>query len=298
MSSTELNEDKELNKEQSNDTQEEIKNESVNKPKGREIILELQLGDVIKITNPKNDILNENTFIIDYIDKSKTYLINIDTLERIKLKISENGILGDGNITKIGIISRADSPSYAKQNNLLPNTWINIYFGGDFPVIITAEITNLEEDMIEIKTIDGDILYINFDYKGIPEDLPIENIEIRNKPSEPISKEEQEPEQQEEQEEQEPEQPEENIPEIEKDKEKVKTEQIKIGLQTKDIKDQIREFVIRADQIKFEDEILGPIVQYMDVSSKLQRYSIETQVSDLLDEILSTIPNIQELQEY
>jgi len=294
MSSTELNEDKELNKEQSNDTQEEIKNKSVNQPKGREIILELQLGDVIKITNPKNDILNENTFIIDYIDKSKTYLINIDTLERIKLKISENGILGDGNITKIGIISRADSPSYAKQNNLLPNTWINIYFGGDFPVIITAEITNLEEDMIEIKTIDGDILYINFDYKGIPEDLPIENIEIRPKPSEPISK-EQEPqeEEQQEQEPQEQEPQEEHIPEMEKDKEKVKTEQIKIGVQTKDIKDQIREFVIRADQIKFEDEILGPIVQYMDVSSKLQRYSIETQVSDLLDEILSTIPNIQ-----
>ena len=37
--------------------------------------------------------------------------------------------------------------------------------------------------MIEVKTIDGDILYINFDYKGIPEDLPIEMIETREKPT-------------------------------------------------------------------------------------------------------------------
>jgi len=41
--------------------------------------------------------------------------------------------------------------------------------------------------MIEIKTIDGDVIYLNFDYKGIPENLPIEMIEIREKPSEPLT---------------------------------------------------------------------------------------------------------------
>ena len=82
--------------------------------------LNLQLGDVIQIINPVNELLNEQVFIIDYIDSSKAYLINTNTLDRIKLKISDDGVLGDGNIKRIDILSRADSPSYARQNGLLP----------------------------------------------------------------------------------------------------------------------------------------------------------------------------------
>ena len=153
-------------------------NEEPNK-NNNETTIELQLGDIIEISNPLNEKLDKQTFIIDYIDKSKAYLINTDTLDKIKIKISDDGIFGDGNITRIAILSRSETPSDAKQHDLVPDKWINIYFGGDFPVIITGEITNLEEDMIEIKTMDGDMLYINFDYKGIPEELPIETIEIR-----------------------------------------------------------------------------------------------------------------------
>ena len=105
---------------------EELKTETQQE---KDIELELQLGDVIHITNPTNENLNEQTFIIDYIDKTKTYLINTDTLNRIKVKISEDGILGDGNITMIEILSRADSPSFARQNGLLPGKWIKIIFG-------------------------------------------------------------------------------------------------------------------------------------------------------------------------
>ena len=157
-------------------TNEESEKKTNNTQESNDIVLELQLGDVIQITNPLNENLNDKIFIIDYIDNSKAYLINTDSLDRIKIKISEDGTFGDGNITKIAILSRSDTASYAKQNDLLPGKWINIYFEGDFPVIITGEITNLEEDMIEVKTIDGDVLYINFDYKGIPEDLPINTI--------------------------------------------------------------------------------------------------------------------------
>ena len=148
----------------------------INESTENDTILELQLGDVIRLSNPLNEKINNQTFIIDYIDKSKTYLINIESFERIKLKITEEGIIGDGNIDKIAILSRSDTPSYAKQNGLLPGKWINIYFGGELPIIFTGEITNLEEDMIEVRTVDGDTLFINFDYKGLPEDLPIENI--------------------------------------------------------------------------------------------------------------------------
>ena len=49
----------------------------------------------------------------------------------------------------------------------------------------------------------------------------------------------------------------------------------------------MREFIIKADQIHFGSEEFGPVVQYVDVSVKSQRYSLETQVGDLLDELLS-----------
>jgi len=260
--------------------------------------IELQLGDVIHITNPSNENLNEQTFIIDYIDKTKIYLINIDVLNksnvinRFKLNINEDGILGDGNITKIELLNRADSPSYARQNGLLPGKWINIYFGGDYPTIIVGEITNLEQDMIEIRTPEKDILYINFDYKGIPEDLPIENIEIRDKPSSL-------PEVKEKEQEQDIleqdilEQEELALEEISPDKKIIETEKLKFAIPTKEVKDQLREIIIKADQIIFGDEELGKIKQFVDVSSKIKRFSIETQVNDWLDELLSTIPNSQ-----
>ncbi len=252
-------------------------------------ILELQLGDVIHITNPLNDELNDQSFIIDYIDKTKAYLINSETMKRIRLSISPDGTIGDGNITRIAILSRSDTGSYARQNDLLPGKWVNIYFEGDFPIIITGEITNLENDMIEVKTVDGDIIYLNFDYKGIPENLPIEMIEIREKPSEPLAQELDEEFVDEEKESLE------EIPELKVVPEKifVEPETIQMNVPLKQIKDQLREFIIKADQVQFGDEEFGAIVQYVDVASKSQRYSIETQVSDLLDELLSTIPNAE-----
>jgi hypothetical protein len=263
-------------------------------PKKKDVELELQLGDVIQIANPVNENLNNQTFIIDYIDNSKAYLINTDTLNTIKLKITDEGILGDGNISKIEILRRADSPSYSRQNGLLPGKWINIHFGGDYPVIITGEISNLEEDMIEVKTSDKDVIYINFDYKGIPEDLPIDYIEIREKPVTPLKEPEEQLEEQEEEVEEGPKEL--AIPELEEDIEEKKVvgvEQIQISVPTKDVKDQLREIIIKADQIVFGDEELGPIVQFVDVSTKSKRYSIEEQVSDLLDDLLSTVPSTQ-----
>ena len=259
-----------------------------------ETTIELQLGDVIQISNPLNENINSKTFFIDYIDKSKMFLIDTDSLEKIKLKISEDGTLGDGNIDRIAILSRSDTPSYARQNSLLTNKWVNIHFGGEYPVVITGEITNLEEDMIEIRTVDNDTIYINFDYKGIPEDLPIDNIELREKPFEPIQQTEAEVEEGEQEPtlEEEFEERIENIPELDKEREYKKLT-VELELPIKNVKDQLREFILRADQIKFGEEELGPVVQYVDVSAKSQRYSIEVQLSDLLDELLSTIPNSQ-----
>ena len=143
----------------------------------------LQLGDVIKIVAPTNEELNNNTYIIDYIDRSKMILINTTTFTSTQIRIGENGVLGDKTITAIYLISRSEQLGYARQNNLVVGTWIEIYIAGDVPTVITGLITNLEEDMIEIKTYpDNQIIYLNFDYKGIPENIPIESITIREKP--------------------------------------------------------------------------------------------------------------------
>jgi hypothetical protein len=48
------------------------------------------------------------------------FLINTDTLNKIKLKISSDGIIGDGTITQLSILSRNETPSYAIENGLTP----------------------------------------------------------------------------------------------------------------------------------------------------------------------------------
>ena len=254
-----------------------IENDTTNKT--NEKLIQLELGDIIQLYAPTNDKLNEQTFFIDYIDNDKMLLIDENTLDTIKIKIGKDGTLGDGSITKLIIKSRSKEKGYARQNNYLPGTCVNIYFGGDLPVIITGEITNLENDMIEVTMVDGDVIYINFDYKGIPEDLPIETIEIRNKPCIPGKKSETE-----------------DIdidlevPELTSQRQII-AEPIQLEVPINEVKTQFREFVIKADQIQFGNEVLGPIVQFVDVYGKTERYSIETQTNDLLDELLSTIPN-------
>ena len=142
----------------------------------------LRLGDVIVIQSPTNEILNNNTFFIEYIDKQKIKLVNVENFEKTQLRINKTGTIGDGSITEIKIISSNPNRGYARQHGLLTGIWVNIHFGGDIPFIITGQITDLEKDMIEVKTVEGETIYINFAYHGIPEDLPIDAFEIRPPP--------------------------------------------------------------------------------------------------------------------
>ena len=143
----------------------------------------LQLGDIIEIEAPGDDIIDNKYFYIDYIDSNEIRLKSPETGETQVLLI-ESGNLRNESITAINILSRAENNGYANQNNLLPNSWINIYFTGDVPVVMTGEITNLDQDQIEIKTFpDNETIYIDFAFKGIPQDIPISKIEIRDAPS-------------------------------------------------------------------------------------------------------------------
>jgi hypothetical protein len=250
----------------------------------------LELGDIIEIVAPSNPDIHEMTALIQYIDENKITVVNVTTLKHYQLNINDNGEFSDESITEINLLSRSDEKGYARQNGLLPKTWIDIHFGGEIPLIITGEITNLEEDMIEITTFpDMQVLYIDFEYKGIPENIPLEKIVIREKPASvgklgSLSKL-----QSEEGEENVEEEPSvtytDNGESIIRIPENIEADET--------VKDAIQnDLFADADTIIFGDK-LGAVKQYVEVPEGEQRYDIETQVNNFMDELLSTIPNGQ-----
>jgi len=145
--------------------------------------LTIKLGDIIQIMAPTHQEIHEHMFLVDYASSRKINLIDTDTLEKTILQLDATGQLIDESITSIHLLSRAEDEGYARQNNLVVSTWVDIRFGGDSPTTITGMITNLECDMIEMRTYPEDkTIYIDFGYMGIPEDLPIEEIKIRAPP--------------------------------------------------------------------------------------------------------------------
>jgi tetratricopeptide (TPR) repeat protein len=145
--------------------------------------LSLQLGDIIRIMSPTHQKVHEHMFFVEYASSRKINLIDADTLEMMVLQLDATGNIMDESITSIHLLSRAEHEGFARQNDLVVSTWVDIRFGGDSPAIITGMITNLESDMIEIRTYPEDeTIYIDFGYMGIPENLPIEEIKIRAPP--------------------------------------------------------------------------------------------------------------------
>jgi hypothetical protein len=150
--------------------------------------IQLKLSDVIRIVAPDNQLFNHQLFFIDYIDEERLNLVNMDTMDILKLRIHEGGVLGDGTIQEIVVVSRAPLEGYARQHGLVVGKWIDVYFDGPTPSVITGEITNLESDMIEVRTYndssdtENEYLYFNFDYKGLPQNVMINRIELRPAP--------------------------------------------------------------------------------------------------------------------
>ena len=149
---------------------------------------QLKLSDVIRIVAPENELFNHRLFFIDYIDETIVNLVNMDTMETLKLRVHEGGVLGDGTLEEIVVVSRAKLEGYARQHGLIVGKWIDVYFDGPTPSVLTGEITNLESDMIEVRVYNGpddiepDYLYFNFDYKGLPQNIQINRIELRSSP--------------------------------------------------------------------------------------------------------------------
>jgi hypothetical protein len=257
--------------------------------------IDLGLGDIIQIIAPSNPAINEQVYLIVYLDEEKIKLINTAKATTLVLIMTPKGGFSDESITSIVILDSPEHPGYALQNGLTIGTWISIQFGGDLPTIITGQIIDLEEDMIGIKSYPGDqIFYIDFAYKGIPENIPIETITIRSPPStSPLSE----------------------IVSAESSglrpgqaiaqphEEDIDIEAVNIGkltsvpsitseLPVEEVQSALKEILIDADSIQFGDE-LEPIVQVVELPEEQKRYSIEKQSTDLLNELVSEFPNVE-----
>ena len=255
--------------------------------------INLKLGDIISFTPTSDFTLHDKTFLVDYLDNTLIKLIETDTFEKFEIAIVD-GKLQDMSIEGIVLLDRSELDGYARNNDLLPDAWIDVHFAGDLPFIITGKITSLEEDMIEIEQFpDKTLFYIDFAYQGIPKDLNIEKIVIRDEPT--VSKKSEElsavPEEKEEQESEKK-----SETEIEKSREKTDEEDKPETTKREDEetiyvdKQELDQIIIDADQIKFGEE-LEEITQVIEVDESEKRFSIEKQTNDLLDEFLSVIPN-------
>jgi len=262
----------------------------------------LQLGDIIEINAPSDPDIHNHVYYIKYLNNNKIYLVEKNGKE-ITLLMDEIGNLNNESILGFTILSRSDYPGYAKQKGLDTGKWVDVYFSGDVPFSMTGKITNMEEDMIEITSFpDKEIIYIDFGYKGIPEDIPIEKIILRTPPDDisvdiPSMKDiaidnvfGETPQSQ----------PDSQVPltmilpELptfvfeDGDIDEFQEEDIQSG----QIQEKIQDLIFGADQIKFGDE-LTEITQVVEVSLSEQRFGIEKQTQDLLDDLLSSIPNLE-----
>ena len=277
------------------DTEKEIIVESLEQrpnPISSDSSVNLEFGDIIEILAPTNPDVNEVVAIIVYIDNDKIKLVNVTNYQHFKLAITSEGTFTDESISQINILSRSKEKGYARQNHLLPNTWIDIHFGGDVPAVVTGEITNLEGDMIEVTTFpELRTIYLNFGYKGLPEHIPIDTIKIRTKPAavtvatlamlRGVSPED------------------ESMTEGGPDASIEYTESgesiITIPenvVAERNVRDELHDLYMESGDIVF-GENLGEIYQLVEIPEENQRFGIDVQVNDIMDEMLSTIPNSQ-----
>ena len=251
----------------------------------------LQLGDVIEITAPSNTELDGQVWAIRYIDEDQIHMVHTTTFLQYTLEITETG-LSDESIQQINILCRCKEKGYARQNQLLVNTWIDIHFGGEVPTIISGEITNLEEDMIEITTFpERTIIYLDFEYKGLPLHIPIEKIVLRDRPEslgkattlvKPIFEGDEEA-------------------EVGEDVDEAYLEYTETGeariyipedAQPKPTMNEVLK-TLYLEANEFVEEEIEEVSQIVEVPESERRYTLDAQMMDMTDEFVSAVPAME-----
>ena len=236
----------------------------------------LELGQVIQIEAPTDPTLHENIYLINYLDNNLMKLVNNNDLSEKVLRLN-NGELTNKSISKINILATQEEKGYARQNGLTPGNYITIEFGGDVPAIFNGQVTDLEEDMIELTIYEsGDKIYIDFEGKGIPLELPISDIRAFSPPEKKsISQED-----------------EDTLEEmVTPDDDIIDEDELELIIDTEELKENVKEIYINLDELTLEDEDLGEIEELEIVDETKRRFGINNQADDLLDELLAEFPS-------
>ena len=241
----------------------------------------MKLGDVIQVSAPSNHHIHDKIYYIDYIDDATIVGIDLNDGTKSTFDLDANGCLTDTTIAQITLISRSPKEGYAAQHDLVAGKYVKMVF--EFqgkPLTLHGKILANDEDMIQIEASDNQIIFIDFEYKGIPKHIPLTHISI----VEPLTV-------------------------LQKSELKQQEQEIKTG-EEEGKEEASMEFspegnpVVKVpsnpkmDSFNFEDSYsslqLGEEIEFeadVEVSKTEQRYGIEVQTNDLLDELLSTIPD-------
>jgi hypothetical protein len=229
--------------------------------------IKMKLGDIIKIesTNPDYN----SYFFVEYIDDVIIKIINVENGKKDTIDLDQDGCLTETTIQRIFLHSRSDDDGFARQNGLLQDTYVKLIF--DDNIEITGKITNLEEDMIEILLTgeENEKIYIDFEYKGIPKNIPLKTITIIEQPS---------------------------ISEV-IEKKIIKETSQETSQETASIEhgSEGEIYIDIPENPKLDINppiVFGKEIEFVvDTGLWEQRYGIEMQTTDLLNELLSTIPD-------
>ena len=237
----------------------------------------LELGDIIQLVAPDSQPYHQSVFLIDYIDNDAMVIVRTRDGERYELSV-ENGAFLDRTIESIILLDRAEEKGYIAQNGIKTGQWLDLHFGGDLPTVITGQVSNVINDMIELTTFpDMETVYIDFQYQGVPRHIPLERVERRDPPKqwsdgikatmdketypEPGSAEEVE-----------------DMPVLEEGE-----------TPDKSVLDELNDLYVETNEIIFGKK-LATVREAIEVSEKERRYDIELQLNDLMEQLLASIP--------
>jgi len=239
----------------------------------------LRLGDIIEIEAQDDIVLDKKKFVIRYIDTNMLRLENSDGENEFAII---NGRLENDAITGISLLSRQEHPGYAMQNGLVPGKRVNIKFATPTPFQINGEISGLNNDQIVVLTSEQRTIYIDFAYKGIPLDVPIESIVIEDDvieettttespDSDDISQ---------------------DAPESAKSPTSTDTPDAIVDQKGVRFDDGPEPIVFKSDDIQFGED-LGFVTQLVELPESEKRFHIDKQTDDIMNNMLAIIPNAE-----
>ena len=180
----------------------------------RRSIVELMRGDIVRLVASSQ--INKNIYFIDYIDETNIRLIAdmrtaasdaASTFQNptpvLNLELTNGRFPSELQIESIELLFRNEKEQgYARQRGLVPGKWIEIEYiteKDEVTLMVYGEIKSLPDDTdcigISVYTdqqeqqqqqqqegAETPIIYIDFEFKGLSDDLHIRSIKVCNKP--------------------------------------------------------------------------------------------------------------------